>query len=104
MKTALLPEPTGGDLACTGTPRSMIPSIIETYALLRRSTRSVHLGENERVHLTVSGGIAWVTMEGDPDDYAVTYSNPARLIGPGLLVIEAVEGDLLVRISTAGSF
>jgi len=66
-------------------------------SLNRRAVASLDLSADDRLRLVTRGGSAWVTLEGSPEDFALTPSNPLEFTGPGRLVIEALESDMLVR-------
>jgi hypothetical protein len=65
--------------------------------LNRRAVASLDLTADACLRLTTRGGTAWVTLEGAADDFVLTCSNPLEFTGPGRLVIEALEGDVVVR-------
>lgn len=72
----------------------------EIIRLPRRTVRSLDLTENHQLRIKVSGGAAWVTLEGKPDDFLLTvFSAAAVFSGPGRLVIEAVDGDLTASLA-----
>lgn len=84
-----------------GEARSVFPSP-ETIRLPGRTVRSLNLTEGQHLLVSASGGTAWTTMEGDVDDYTLTGASPFPVLfsGPGRLVIEAIEGDVLICIAT----
>jgi len=69
--------------------------ILHTLMLRERDVHSLDLREGERCILSFRNGVAWVTMEGNPDDFALTKdSPPSEFTGPGRLVIEAIGGEV----------
>jgi len=70
-------------------------------SLKRRAVASLDLTADDSLLLTTPGGTAWVTLEGAADDFVLTSSNPLEFTGPGRLVIEALEGDVVVRAEPA---
>ena len=92
----------------TPTLADVRPFAVETHsptfrvlALRERGIHSIDLAEEEHCRLSIQEGSAWVTMEGCPDDFALTTDHPrAGFTGPGRLVIEALGGGVTVRISS----
>lgn len=69
-------------------------------SLRERDTQSFDLAENENYHVSIRTGTAWVTMEDNPDDLALTANTPrAEFTGPGRLVIEAIGGGLAFQVA-----
>ena len=66
-------------------------------SLKRRAVASLDLAADDRLRLTTCNGTAWVTLEGSADDFVLTCSDPLEFAGPGRLVIEALESDLVIR-------
>lgn len=64
--------------------------------LNRRTVASLDLSADDRLRLSTSNGSAWVTLEGSPDDFVLSSSSPLDFTGPGRLVIEALESDMIV--------
>ncbi len=62
-------------------------------SLARRETFSRRLEEGDALRLRVVSGMLWVTLEGDAEDHVLEAGDFRRFDGPGLCVIEAVEGD-----------
>ncbi|RYD67903.1 MAG: DUF2917 domain-containing protein [Verrucomicrobiaceae bacterium] len=65
--------------------------------LNRRAVASLDLTGGDRLRLTTADGAAWVTIEGSPDDSILTSSSSLEFAGPGRLVIEALESDMIVQ-------
>lgn len=99
MNALILPKEACATLHGSGETRLPSPPP-EIIRLLRRTVRSLDLTENHQVRIKVSGGAAWVTLEGKPDDFLLTVFSPAAVFsGPGRLVIEAVDGDLTASLA-----
>jgi hypothetical protein len=81
VKTVRLQEPTTAGRA----------GARETFTLAKGGLRSWALASGETVHLTSGHGHAWVSREGDPEDYVLGPNGPLYLAGPGLVVLEALE-------------
>jgi len=80
-----------------------ISSFTGLLSLRERDTHSLDLEEGERCHLLVGTGVAWITMEGNPDDFGVTADTPRiDFCGPGRLVIEAVGTGLAIQVTRTG--
>lgn len=80
-------------------PESFAPAALEALtpsfaSLTNRSIHSIRLEDGQVVRITVISGTAWVTQEGDPEDYILSPTSPLTLTGPGLLVVEAIHGDV----------
>lgn len=65
--------------------------------LNHRAVASLDLSTGDRLRLTTMSGTAWVTLEGSPDDSVLTSSSSLEFVGPGRLVIEALENDMIVH-------
>jgi hypothetical protein len=65
--------------------------------LNRRMVASLDLSADDRLRLTTADGAAWVTLQGSPDDSVLTSSCPLEFTGPGRIVIEALESDMIVH-------
>jgi len=63
-----------------------------------RAVASLDLGADDCLGLTTRGGSAWVTLEGDSEDFALSTTSPLKFTGPGRLVIEALENDMIIRV------
>ena len=62
-----------------------------------REARSLDLSPGDRLRLTTRSGTAWVTLEGTPDDHVLASSSPVNLTGPGRVVLEPLESDMIIR-------
>ena len=69
-------------------------------SLDRREVESLDLSPDDRLRLTTRSGTAWVTLSGVADDFVLTSSSPLEFIGPGHLVIEALDDTMVVHVST----
>ncbi|MEK7950021.1 DUF2917 domain-containing protein [Luteolibacter soli] len=67
-------------------------------SLTRREVESLDLSSDDRLRLTTRNGSAWVTLSGTAEDFILTSSSPVELAGPGRLVIEALDGDIVVHL------
>lgn len=65
--------------------------------LNRRAVASLDLTADDRLRLSTTDGSAWVTAEGSPDDLVLTPSSPLEIAGPGRIVIEALQDDMIIR-------
>lgn len=52
---------------------------------------SQDLKEEESFEISLIAGQAWITLEGDAEDYIVRVPKSLHLMGPGRVVIEALE-------------
>jgi len=87
--------------ACLAPSMAISPRLAEEAEiihLLKREVCSILLAEGEEIRIVVASGVAWVTMEGDPEDHVLSGGEGTRLPGPGRLVIESLEGELLARV------
>lgn len=66
-------------------------------SLRRREVESLDLLPNDRIRLTTRNGTAWITLSGVADDFALTSFSPVELTGPGRLVIEALDENMVVH-------
>lgn len=61
------------------------------------------LSDNESLTLTVLAGHAWITNEGDPEDYVLGTGETFEIAGPAMLLVEGIhdgaEFELEVRHS-----
>jgi hypothetical protein len=79
------------------------PAILSNHShpmkitLKRRAVASLDLAADDCLRLTTRDGTAWVTLEGSANDFVLTCSDPLEFTGPGRLVIEALEGDVVVH-------
>ena len=73
------------------------PSLLMQIFLNRRAVASLDLTGGDHLRLTTTDGTAWVTLEGSPDDLVLTSSSPLELVGPGRIVIEALQDDMIIR-------
>jgi hypothetical protein len=71
--------------------------------LARGCVFSQHLEKYERVSVTVTTGYAWITMEGDAEDYVLTANDAREFTGPGLLVIEGLEQGAQIKLQISGA-
>jgi quercetin dioxygenase-like cupin family protein len=62
------------------------------WTLARGGLRSEHLSAGQHFQLTCLTGECWITLEGDPTDHVLSQGDTLHLTGPGLLVIEALDG------------
>lgn len=61
-------------------------------SLGRRETFSRTLGEGDSLRLRVVSGMLWATLEGDPEDHVLEAGDFRSFEGPGLCVLEGIEG------------
>jgi hypothetical protein len=73
---------------------------VERLQFAKHSTHSVVLKSAEVALVRIAAGQSWITMEGDPADYAGTTGDTLRFTGPGLLVIEGLQKDNVLELST----
>ena len=70
-----------------------------TVQLERGSVFSKPLENGERLLVTVTMGHAWITMEGDAQDYVLTANEEQAFAGPGMLVIEGLQQGARVHLA-----
>lgn len=74
------------------------PAERQSLGLLRRELASRRLDAGERLEVEVISGAVWATLEGDPEDYALTTGSRREFRGPGLWVAESLEGETVLRL------
>lgn len=55
-------------------------------------TFTVRLAAGQTFTVTGQSGLIWVTMEHDPKDYAIVAGRELCFEGPGLIVMEGLQG------------
>lgn len=65
----------------------------------RGQIQSWRIAEGSALNLRTLCGRAWVTMEGDPEDHVVGPGEAAEFDGPGLLVLEALDGGVVCDVN-----
>jgi hypothetical protein len=70
-------------------------------SLTVRRTFSSAVPEDANVRLRHTGGAGhlWITFEGQATDHVLSPGEALQFRGPGLLVIEALEGGAQIRIA-----
>ncbi len=70
----------------------------ESASLAKGIIRSQQIPPGETMRVQVIEGTAWITMEGDPEDYVVNTGEVITFPGPGLLVIEGLSNRTLLEV------
>ncbi|RYD22354.1 MAG: DUF2917 domain-containing protein [Verrucomicrobiaceae bacterium] len=60
--------------------------------LAARETFARRLEEGEFLRMRVVSGMLWVTLEGDPEDHVLAAGDFRQFDGPGLCVMESIDG------------
>jgi hypothetical protein len=63
---------------------------VDCVQLSKGAVRSYPLSPHATVHVRVTSGAFWITMEGSPDDYVLSAGEVMTFHGPGLLVAEGL--------------
>jgi hypothetical protein len=71
--------------------RPLIAPIPSCTGLPQGELRTWRLPAGQTLMLTGWKGRAWVTMEGDQGDYVLEPGRSLDFVGPGLLVLQALE-------------
>ena len=97
MKTSAFSETAFATRNSLAVSASKPGGLVEIIHLPKRNAGAIDLAEDEQVRLVLESGTAWVTLEGDAEDHMLVKEDRARFSGPGRLVIESLEGELLIR-------
>ena len=80
-------------------PHAAFASLSALWPLGKGQLRSLNLAEGEQLTVQTIRGECWVTQEGDANDHVLIADDHRTFCGPGLLVVEALSEDTLVRIN-----
>lgn len=61
-----------------------------SFHLCKGALQTQRLAAKEIVEIQILAGAAWVTLEGDANDYVLTAGDTRILRGPGLVVVEGL--------------